>query len=205
MNKLIMNILLLTSISLPAHAVLIEVDWQLANDTSLTYDTATGLEWLDVTETAGLSYNQVSAELGAGGAYEGFVFASQQQILGLFSSIGLPDEIPNLPEYLGGETEIASLLNFWGVTWDLGTGERTEFLTSNNTNLQPGEHWSGRVFWLEVGDTGVTSEYLARSDDYSNATIGSALVRTVSPVPVPAAVWFFMVGLISLLGVSRRK
>ena len=200
---LIQSILLTICFSTTTQAALIEADWVAANDTALTFDSATGLEWLDITTTAGLSYNEVAAELGAGGAYEGFSFASSQQVAGLFSAVGL-GEIPNVLEFLGGGEEIQTLLGYWGVTWYLGTGERTEFLTSNTTGLLPGEHFTGRLFWLEVGDTGVTAEYLARADDYANPTIGSALVRTASPVPVPASFWLLASGLVGLFGFLRK-
>jgi len=204
LKKGIKSIILLVALTTSAHAALIQHDWETVNDTALTYDTTTGLEWLDITVTAGLSYNEVAAELGTGGAYEGFSFASKQQVLNLLTAVDL-QEIPNVPEYLGGEDQIQTLLSSWGVTWNLGTGERTEFLTSNTEGLASGEHWTGRMFWLAVGDTGVTAEYLARDDNYSNLTIGSALVRAASPVPVPAAVWLFGSGLIVLFGITRRK
>ena len=35
-------------------------------------DTATGLDWLDVTTTSNLSYNDVSAQLGVSGALDGW-------------------------------------------------------------------------------------------------------------------------------------
>jgi len=200
---LFQSILLTICFSTTAQAALIETDWMVTNDAALTFDSVSGLEWLDITVTAGLSYNDVAAELGVGGAYEGFSFASSQQVAGLFSAVGL-GEIPNVPELLGGGEQIQTLLGYWGVTWDLGTGERTEFLTSNTTGLLAGEHFTGRVFWLDIGDTGVTAEYLARGDDYANITIGSALVRTVSPVPVPTAVWLFSSGLIGLISFSRK-
>ena len=41
-----------------------------------TTDTNTGLDWLDVTETVNLSYNYVTSQLGTGGAYEGWRYAT---------------------------------------------------------------------------------------------------------------------------------
>lgn len=189
-------------ITAPAHAALIERDWHAVNDTALTYDSATGLEWLDITVTAGLSYNEVAMEFGEGGDYEGFSFASSQQLIDLFLAVDL-HEIPNAPSSEG--PKIQELLSYWGVTWYLGTGERTEFFTSNTSGLNAGEHWTGRVFWLTGGDTGVTTEIYVREDSYSSLTIGSALVRTASPVPVPAAIWLFGSGLVGLSICGRRK
>jgi len=44
-----------------------------------TTDTETGLEWLDVTETMGQSYNDVKAQLEPGGKYHGYRFASAEE------------------------------------------------------------------------------------------------------------------------------
>ena len=39
-------------------------------------DTVTGLEWLDLTSTVNLSFNSVSAQLGPGGAFAGYQYAT---------------------------------------------------------------------------------------------------------------------------------
>lgn len=52
----------------PAHAVLITTDWLAPGDGLVVRDTTSGLEWLNLTQTANLSVAQVSAELGAGAA-----------------------------------------------------------------------------------------------------------------------------------------
>jgi hypothetical protein len=201
-SKKLQFTLLLLVLALPSQAALVQRDWLSTEDAVLTYDTDSGLEWLDVTVTAGMSYNEVALQLGAGGVYEGFTFASDQQVVDLFSAVDL-QEIPNAPSSEG--PKIQQLLSFWDVTWYLGTGERTEFLTSNTDGLNGGAHWSGRVFWLEGGDTGAAAQLYERSDDFKSFTVGSALVRTASPVPVPAAIWMFGAGLIGISGFIRRK
>ena len=45
----------------PASAALIEQDLFTSGDGLITLDTSTGLEWLDVTETLGQTYNAVAA------------------------------------------------------------------------------------------------------------------------------------------------
>lgn len=163
----------------PADAALIERDWQISGDAALTYDTATGLEWLDLTVTAGMSYNEVAAELEGGGAYDGFAFASEQQVTELFNSADLQE----LPLGKSGEgPKIQALLQLWGVLWDLGSGERSEFITANTDGLDSGEHWTGRLVWTELGDTGVSARISVRNDDYKNVTIGSGLARPVLPL-----------------------
>ncbi len=55
---------LILAISSSANAAIIDLG-------NITRDTGTGLDWLNVTESRNLSYNQVTAQMGIGGAYEG--------------------------------------------------------------------------------------------------------------------------------------
>lgn len=88
----IYEVLLLVFIFVPtANAALVTLDWQAAGDGGLTFDTATNLEWLDLTYTAGQSYNEVSGELGEGGAFAGFRYATVDDVATLFSDAGIPD------------------------------------------------------------------------------------------------------------------
>ena len=53
-----------------------------------TFDPRTGLEWLDLTETLGLSVDQVLAGAGGWTTAEGFTYATQAQVLTLFGNAG---------------------------------------------------------------------------------------------------------------------
>ena len=166
----------------PVYPGLFERDWQITGDAAITLDDATGLEWLDVTETAGLTYNSVLQQVGPGGSFEGFSVASRAQVSSLISSAGL-GEIP-LTKDPGLIGMVETLLGFWGVTWYIGTGERTEFFTSNTEGAPAGDIWTGRLIWLAEGDVGVTAQYRLLDGNYSLATIGTALVRNeTGPVP----------------------
>jgi len=55
---------------------------------NITLDSDTNLEWLDVTETRGLSYQQVSSMLGSGQLYEGWRYASVSEFETLVSNFG---------------------------------------------------------------------------------------------------------------------
>lgn len=162
-------------------SALVERDWFEAGDAGITYDTASGLEWLDLTYTAGLSYSDITQQLAGGTQYEGFRIATEQEITSLFAAADLA-ELPLTKSEDG--PRIAKLLEFWGVLWDWGTGERSEFLTNNTTNLPSGQHWSGRLVWTEQNDTGVTAMIRGLDDQYNNATIGVALVRPALTQPV---------------------
>lgn len=155
-------------------AELLERDWQTSGDGLLTYDTATGLEWLDVTLTVNMSYNDVTAQLGTGGTYAGFVHASETQIVGLFDAVDL-QEHPILFTLEG--PKIALLTSFWGLIWDFGDGGRTAGLTANTTGLPADQHWAARVVWTELGQTGADATLDSFDDNVAVANQGSALVR----------------------------
>src|SRR5262245_21225908 len=78
--------------SLPGsvNMALLEKDWKTAGDKLLTLDNTTGLEWLDLTQTAALTFNVVSAQLGPGGNFEGFRFATLSEVNGFLAASGLP-------------------------------------------------------------------------------------------------------------------
>jgi len=166
-------------LSLDASAALIERDWTAPGDAALTYDTDTGLEWLDLTKTAGLSYNDVIPQLVPGNIFQSFAYASTQQIIDLFSAVDL-EEFDNAKTTEG--PKISLLLSFWGVLWNFNPGERSEFVTANTDGLPAGEHWTGRVFWLSTLDTGVAANGDTRADTSNSFTIGSALVRQATTV-----------------------
>lgn len=164
-----------------AEAALVERDWQSPSDAALTYDTDTGLEWLDLTVTQGMSYNDVAPLLATGQIYEGFQFASDARIIGLFSAVDLVETESNRSTE-GYKVEL--LLNYWGVLYDFGDGERSEFYTIHTAGLPQGQHWTGRVVWLEAGNVGVTAKYTGRDNDFASFTTGSALIRPAVAVTV---------------------
>ena len=55
-----------------AHASLIEVDLFSSGDSLLTVDKITGLAWLDLTATVGLSYDEIMAGTGGWTTDQGF-------------------------------------------------------------------------------------------------------------------------------------
>lgn len=50
-----------------------------------TFDKTTGLEWLDLTETAGIPYLDVNARLAQGGEFAEFRHATEQEVQNIFS------------------------------------------------------------------------------------------------------------------------
>jgi len=72
-------------------AALIETDDSIFGIKSLTLDTSTNLAWLDLSITEGVSFNDISKELIPGGEYQGFRFASPDEVRSLFNQAQIPD------------------------------------------------------------------------------------------------------------------
>ena len=72
-------------------AALIEQDWLVTGDELITYNTETRLEWLDVTVTQGMSYNETLnfLSLGIGDAYDGWLLAGSTDISQFWLSAGI--------------------------------------------------------------------------------------------------------------------
>ncbi len=68
-------------ISTQASAALVSTDWTTVGDTKATLDTETGLEWLDLTLTAGNSYTSISQDPSL---YPGWRFPTITEVKGLF-------------------------------------------------------------------------------------------------------------------------
>lgn len=100
----------------PAGAALIEVDLFTAGDGLLTRDTATGLEWLDLTATTGRSYQQVLADVG-GWRSLGFRHATGTEVCAFFAAHAFAPgpSCPNGSSMLPGN-QVSTLHTLLGVT-----------------------------------------------------------------------------------------
>jgi len=99
-----------------AHADIID------NETYLT-DEDSGLDWLDVTATIGQSYDEVSAQLGRGGKYEGWKYATSAQLKQLVTNF-----YDDQPPYMTDKSDILlELISMIGNT----------YLKSNFDNTAP--------------------------------------------------------------------
>lgn len=92
---------------------------------NITRDTDTGLDWLDVTETRGLSYNQVMAQMGPGGTYEGWRYATTAELDQLIINFGYTainscagTHLHCDPAIPGDSLVIESFIKTMGDTWD---------------------------------------------------------------------------------------
>ena len=193
-------------ISTCVNAEFIEVDLYTANDSLITLDTTTGLEWLDISETTLVSYNDIRAN--ATGLFDyGFRIANRYEIQSLFSSAGItqgpPRSITNTPgvqlliDYLG--------CNLCRLSSNLTGGSL--FYYDKDIELQG--YYAHATYSIDLYGQGYASvdgtPLSSISADNAVANLSTFLVRdSISPVPIPAAAWLFCSGLLGLIGISRK-
>jgi hypothetical protein len=105
-----------------AQAALLGRDLNAIGDGLLTRDTVTGLDWLDVTQTKGRSFDEVLAGFGNYTTQQGFRFATASEVSSLFASalagkspvfVSTPNNTVDLSQGYFAAQEIHTLL---GVT-----------------------------------------------------------------------------------------
>ena len=199
-------------VSLNANAVIMNADWKTPGDNLITQDTGSGLEWLDLTVTADFSYDYVSNQLGVGQEFEGWRYATAEEVTGFWDAFGGDSNY-----YNGLSTQNNGLFDliapYWGDLYceqfGCSTGEGYSFAYTIDSsedgfhNIALASDWI-LLDWHPTEDQ-IDSLYLEIIDHSAYFDTGSALVRDISTVPVPAAVWLFGSGLLGLIGLARRK
>jgi hypothetical protein len=221
MRVLFIALVLGVSIVSPANAAIIDNDWY-------TTDTESGLDWLDVTETVGMSYNIVFAQLVTGGTYEGWRYATGDEVNTLVSNaLSISPAISTYSPYSIAENPLFDdLIQTLGSTYaaqypttdcDTGTCEPGTGLHYTSGILS--DTWTfggGFHFVAHLADAQETDPYqlandasvahlIAISPTQSSPDVGSFLVRPMQPVPEPAAWSLMVVGLLGLFGVHRPR
>tara|TARA_R110002072_G_scaffold63634_10_gene158123 strand:- start:3671 stop:4402 length:732 start_codon:yes stop_codon:yes gene_type:complete len=144
----------------PAQAVLVSQSDVVFGADSVTLDTNTGLKWLDVNISANRSFNDVSGQLGTGGDFQGWRYATGAEVLNLIVS----NTVPLAGSPTPGSLTVGSASDFI-VT--LGSTFIESVLVSPTTQSNvfgvtgiyagnlPGEYGLGSVGMDGVTDTGV--------------------------------------------------
>jgi len=180
-------------------------------DSSITCDSNTGLEWLDLTTTLGLSYNEA---LNSDYVTDlGFRHATESELLSLYVSARIPVVGQLQPD--GTVTNGTSALNRAGVefllpllgcTFICSTGEAAAqgFLDISDPNLTA-YAFIQLKFPSSASATGIWSpqprDLLAVS--FLRDQTGNFLVRSVS-VPEPSTLALFALGLFGMIFMQRK-
>ena len=174
---------------------------------NVTRDLATGLEWLDLTTSLGLSYDDVQLQFGPGGGFEGWRHATTAEVTTLFlSSAGLT--LGTQPGVI--DPLVTGFAGLFGVTQAGGPANaqaargRYDDSATGSIGNSAG---SAFVYWQQSGLFGNESQVSILDDQpaiNSEPTTGTGhfLVRNTIPEPTTSALGAFTC--LWLLGARRR-
>jgi hypothetical protein len=167
----------------------------LVDSGDIMQDTSTGLQWLDLNQTAGLTYNYVAGQLGPGGAYAGFSFATESEVNQLFADAGIPNVNVGLYGTVANVASVTSLISLWNANlaggYTSADGPFGYFLTAG---VGTGLIWvTGPAYPSPVtaeATSGPDRLGIGGNGSASYPYLGSALVETyvVPPVPEPTTI-----------------
>jgi len=221
-------------LSTSANAIIISYGGY-THDTDTDIVTGNGLEWLQWDRTLGEGYNSIQSQLDTleGGGWSVASNVQMAQLFNAFDFGIMFDTDETTPQSVstgrstgdpGTEADEVFISFFGDINAHLQPNgcrlgdcqSRTSAIFGNDTNSN-GYVNHAIVADDYINDTDIlpeTRDGFARMDgdtniiyttDEASIVNGVALVREVSAVPVPAAVWLFGSGLLGLIGVARRK
>ncbi len=183
----------------PAHAVLIDHGVYSTDD-------ATGLDWLELTETQNLSWGYVDTQLGAGLKFDGWRYATKTEVVEMWDGMGGDNN-----HYDGWSTEnqgvVAKLLPHIG---DMFGRSYTSGFYLEGVWDTPSARTYGYIFDYPRHSNAATQDYMYIDYYYEgpqkeHVMIGSYLVRGGHPVPEPTTVALLGIGLVGLAGAEVRR
>ena len=153
-KRIFIGLMLITGLGNLAQAGFMQINTSLGTSTALL-DTSSNLAWLHLTLTSNQSYNQVSANLGSGGTFDGWRFATPAELVTFFT------------DYDGGVVNTTNALNLMN---DLGGP------LSDVSNVTNGFHRQSSIGFLNIAG-GLGHElfgYIA-VDSFTGASISPGL------------------------------
>ena len=188
------------TLSLTANAAIVDMG-------NITRDTATGLDWLDLTETNGRSFNDISSKLGASQEFDGWRYATADEVQTLWNNLGMPSgtydsvqqtDIQQYQDFITASNLLGSTYNQYNsVVFDYGMSGMSE-----NSNGSGQRYLFGMTHY--IGNTNTSTINRAVDESRVAGWSGSYLVQPAA-VPVPAAAWLFGSALVGLAGIGRKR
>ena len=181
--------LTLITLSMSAHSALLSEDDPFFGPGSITQDTATRLQWLDVPLSKGLTVSEVLSEINPAGAFRGMRYATAAELTRLFQDAGIPVIGPVSGQQNLNYPIAQSLINLVGATAAQGVFPETVGFfdaTPRGPTADIDFFFQGQspAYLVGVGDA-------FRNPDLHWSTIGHWLVREV---PEPRAWLLVAVG-----------
>ena len=194
-------ILFFSILSAQAYSTIIDRDWY-------TEDTISGLDWMDITETSGKSFDYVSTQFGLSGDYAGFRYATKVELLQFLVNADVPDvhtpssfsmerwnAIDDLLTLIGYNESDFMHIRATGFTGDeTFVSGTTEYIPSFALSVWYDTHPNGEWSWISTQGGYVSST--------ESSNIGSWLVRDI---PEPSILALFSLGVLSFAFTRRKK
>jgi hypothetical protein len=156
LRTLALSAALLLALAGPGKAELVSEASDFGEDT-ITHDTETDLRWLDITPSRALSYATILAALEVGGEFEGYRFATGEEVLTLFVNAGIDTSTQDfVPQNFEPVVALAALLG--GAT-------------SENGNCGDGCTFSFTQAWYDSGIPVPTSPFIATLGWFDNSEL----------------------------------
>ncbi len=192
-------VLVLASMS-KVNADVVSGDHPTFGTDSLTINTTDGMAFLDLSFTAGMSHDEVSSELGAGGNFEGFRYASESEVVDLVIEHGFDHSVSG-GNLLGtpGADQLSGLVDLLGQTGLSSDGFTRSSAGITSTSLNAVQQRVVFIFDQIASDSGDEvglSTAMRRQDSLDR--VGSFLVV----VPEPNGI---LIVCASLLGTAARR
>jgi hypothetical protein len=181
-----------------------------------TTDTITGIDWLDLTETNGKSFDEVSNQLNNGEKLEGWKFATRSDIdifwtdaggVGPFSGLanGKSNWVGQIQRLWGKTYPFVYLVNGYAVQGSIAmTSDKSGTCSTCNLTVYILDN-------IDLSDSnyGDYAEAIQLNEAYRSqgqVPIGMALIRNNSaPIPEPATLSMYALGLVAVLSLVKRS
>lgn len=168
---------------------------------SIVVDSQTGLEWLRLDVTFGLSFEQITTQMDAGETFSGFTVASGSDVTTLFKDAHVWAPLSPLtgPADLAAGATFGSLFGYFDTGTTLLSQGMTSMVTGPGGFAQQviGLGYRPGVSISSFDDA--TFSRVAASDQF-----GTWLIRTVPAIPEPSTYLLLAIGLVAVGVVAPR-